>query len=172
MRKLKWGFILLSIFFVIDQSVQAQDAILKLKEQIIDIQNEGELGFHNFTLCTNIIGYGQYVSSSKQIATPGSKIYFYYEPVNLFTNRRSGTYQIWFTQDMVLFSETGEELLRADEALNFNYLTTSPVLDVYASNTLDLGELPAGKYRFQAVIHDKLRNAGAEYSLTFEIKPL
>lgn len=147
----------------------AQDRILQLKEQIIDIQNEGELGFRNFRMCTNIIGYGQYVPSPRPSARPGSKVYFYYEPVNLFTNRRDGTYQIWFTQDMVLYSDAGDVLLRADEALNFNYLTTSPVLDVYASNTLDLGDLPVGSYTFQAVIHDKLRNAEAEYIFRFEI---
>jgi hypothetical protein len=164
-------FIVISAVLLMIQPAHAQETILELKERIIELQNQGELGFRNFTLCTNIIGYGQYVPSQKPGAEPGSKIFFYYEPVNLFTNRRNGSYQIWFTQDMVLFSETGEELLRADDALNFNYLTTSPVLDVYASNTLELGDLPPGKYRFQAVIHDKLRNADAEYTLVFEIFP-
>lgn len=55
------------------------------------------------------------------------------------------------------------------EALNFNYQTTSPVLDVYASNTLTLGDLPPGKYQFRAVLHDKLKRVDASYTYTFEI---
>ena len=149
----------------------AQDSILELKEKIIDLQNQGELGFREFTLCSNVIGYGQYVPYPDNKVKAGSEVYFYYEPVNVFTNRRAGMYQIWFTQDMIVLTEDGEELLNAEEALNFNYQTTSPVLDVFSKNTLTLGSLPPGNYQFKAVIHDKLKNSDAAFTYDFEVVP-
>jgi hypothetical protein len=147
----------------------AQETVTGLKEKIIDIQNQGELGFKNFTLCSNILGYGQYVPITGSQVKAGSEVYFYYEPDNFFTNRRSGTYQIWFTQDLVIQNKEGKELYRADEALNFNYQTTSPVLDVFVRNTLTLGDLPPGKYVFLAVLHDKLKRVDATHTYEFEI---
>jgi len=58
----------------------SQETVLELKERIIDIQNTGELGFRNFTLCQNIITYGQYVPYPNNNVKAGSEIYFYYEP--------------------------------------------------------------------------------------------
>jgi len=157
------------ILLCVSVDLYSQDRILQLKEQILDIQNKGELGFHNFTLCSNILGYGQYVPIPDKKAKVGTTVYFYYEPVNLFTNRLNNSYQIWYTQDLILLRKDGKELYNAPELLNFNYQTTSPVLDVYASNSLELGELAPGYYIFKAVMHDKLKKTDATYSLTFEI---
>ncbi|MBN2143936.1 MAG: hypothetical protein JW774_04855 [Candidatus Aureabacteria bacterium] len=149
----------------------SEETVAQLKEKIIDIQNAGELGFRNFTLCTNIIGYGQYVAAPDNKVKAGSEIYFYYEPVNLFTNRLNQSYQIWYTQDMIILSQDGKELYRASDALNFNYQSLAPVMDIYASNTLNLKEVPPGIYQFQAVIHDKLKKRDATYSFVFEVVP-
>jgi hypothetical protein len=168
MWRFLWIIAILSTLFV---SLNAQDSVLLLKEQIISLQNQGELGFRNFKLCSNIIGYGQYVPSSNNQVKAGSEIFFYYEPVNLFTNRLGGIYQIWYTQDIILLSQDKEEIYNAPAILNFNYQTTSPVLDVYATNSLDLGELPPGFYEYKAVMHDKLKKVNAAYTYTFEIIP-
>lgn len=80
--------------------LKAQDNVMQLKEKIIDLQTQGELGFRNFTLCTN------------------------------------------------------------------------PVLDLYASNSLELGNLPPGTYQFKAVIHGKLKNKESSHTYTFKIVQL
>ena len=145
------------------------DEVIKLKEKIIDVQNEREPGFRNFLLCSNIVSFGQYVPAESNNVKAGSKLQFYYEPCNLYTNRKDNTYQIWYTQDMILSNDAGEEIYRKDNALNFNYQTLSPVLDVYAENSLDLGDLASGKYIYSAIIHDKLKNVSAEYKYEFEV---
>ena len=145
--------------------------VAELKEKIIDLQNLGELGFKDFHLCNNIIGYGQFVPAESSKVKAGSELKFYYEPVNLYTNRRGGTYQVWYTQDMLLYDESGELIYNGKELLNFNYQTTSPVMDYFATNSLNLGNLPPGKYTFKAVVHDKMRNASAEQVFPFEIVP-
>lgn len=150
--------------------VSAQEnEVAQLKERIIDIQNKGQLGFKNFLLCNNIIGYGQYVTAETNQVKAGTEIYFYYEPENLFTNRRNGGYHVWFTQDMILLDTSGKVIYNGPEALNFNYQTTSPVLDYYATNSLNLGNLPPGKYTFKAVMHDKLKKVDAVHTYNFEI---
>ena len=169
---MKRMIILLSVVLILilcSNVLFAQDEITKLKEQIIDIQNKGNLDYRNFTLCTNIIGYGQYVPYTDNQVKKGTEIYIYYEPKNLFTNRLGGTYQIWFTQDIILLDANENEIYSALELLNFNYQTTSPVLDVYASNSLDLGDLPPGTYHYKAVMHDKLKKVDKSYTYTFEI---
>ncbi len=151
-------------------SINAQESkVAQLKEKIIDLQNEGKLGFKNFFLCTNIIGYGQYVAANTNKVKAGTEIYFYYEPQNLFTNRSNSGYHVWYTQDMIVLDAKGKEIYNGPEMLNFNYQTTAPVLDYYATNSLSLGNLPTGKYTFKAVMHDKLKNAEAVYTYDFEI---
>jgi len=149
----------------------AEDTVLGLKERIIDIQNKGKLGFNNFTRCENIITYGSYVPAVGNKLPQGSELLFYYEPANIFTNRRDNTYQSWYTQDVIVKNAQGEELLNSPELLNFNYQAVAPTLDLYATNSLDLGNLPVGKYEFTAILHDKLKKTSATKSYVFEIVP-
>ena len=149
----------------------APETVDQLKERIIDKENAGKLGFRQFTLCTKIDGYGQFEPAVGSKVTAGTKLQFYYEPQNLFTKRADGGYQKWFTQDMIVRDASGKELLRKEGALDFNYKTKAPVLDVYGTNSLSLGDLPAGKYEFEAVIHDQLSKQDARYLFKFEIAP-
>lgn len=84
------------------------DEILKLKEKIIELQNKGELGFRNFNLCSNILGFGSYVPLPEPVIKKDEKLQLYYEPMNVFTSKREGLYEIWYTQDMVLLKPNGE----------------------------------------------------------------
>ena len=81
------------------EGLSAEETVAALKERIIDIQNKGKLGFRNFNRCDNIITYGSYVPAEGNKVPAGSKLLFYYEPENVFTNRVGGSYQIWYTQD-------------------------------------------------------------------------
>lgn len=148
---------------------KSEETVASLKEKIIDIQNKGELGISKFTLCSNVLGFGQYVPIANNQVKAGSKVYFYYEPLNLFTNRKDGIYAIWFTQDMILKSEDGTELLNSKDALNFNYQAVSPVMDIFATNSLDLGKLPPGIYQFIVVIKDKFSNKTLSYGYNFQV---
>jgi hypothetical protein len=160
----------LFLFFLVAAAMAfGEDTVLSLKERIIDLQNNGALGFRNFTLCSNIITYGQYVPYPDNKVRAGSTIYFYYEPENVFTNRIGGVYQVWYTQDMIVQTASGAKLLNNSDALSFNFQSRAPVLDLYAENTLDLGNLPPGRYEFAAVLHDKLRKTDARISYPFEI---
>jgi len=146
------------------------DDVLKLKEKIIELQNNGELGFRNFTVCLNIIGFGSYVPVAAPAFKAGDQILFYYEPLNVFTGRREGLYEIWYTQDMIVLDAKGNTLLNKVDALDFHYTSKTPVLDLYATNSLDVSGLAPGKYQFKAVLKDRLRNKQISKIAEFTIK--
>jgi len=150
----------------------AQDSeILKLKEKIIEIQNRGELGFRNFAFCSAIAGYGSYVPLTSPVLDKNGELLVYYEPVNVFTAKKEGLYEIWYTQDMVLLDEKGTLLQEWPNALAFHYTTRTPLLDFWAQNSLTLGgQVPVGKYQFKAVLKDKLSGKSSIKVLAFEVR--
>ncbi len=163
-------FAMLAVLAAPTAQAQDQEAILKLKNQIIDLQNRGSLGFKDFTLCSKIMGFGSFVPLDQPQVSQGAELQVYYEPLNVFTNRRQGQYELYYTQDIVLLSEQGETLYEAKELLSFHYISRSPVFDLYATNSLNLGSLPPGKYTYKAVLRDKLKETTAEFSLPFSIR--
>jgi hypothetical protein len=163
---------LVFVFFLILSPLSSQkDEILKLKEKIIELQNKGELGFRNFVFCSNIIGFASYVPLSNPDLDKNANLLVYYEPVNVFTNKKEGLYEIWYTQDMILLKQNGEVIQEWKDILSFHYTTKSPVMDLFAQNNIELrGQLPAGKYKFKAVLKDKLSGKSATKIVAFEIK--
>jgi hypothetical protein len=150
---------------------QDQAAILGLKNQIIDLQNRGTLAFKDVTLCSKVIGFGSYVPLEAPAIPAGGELLLYYEPVNVFTNRVKGQYEIWYTQDIVLEADDGEVIYEQEDLLEFHYYSRSPVFDLFATNSLSLGNLPPGSYLFKAVLKDQLKDARAELALPFRIVP-
>jgi len=150
----------------------AQDSeILKLKEKIIEIQNKGDLGFRNFALCSNIIGFGSYVPLESPSLDRNAELLVYYEPVNVFTSKKEGLYEIWYAQDMGLLDATGKVLQEWPNALDFHYTTRTPVMDLWAQNNINLGgQVPPGKYKFKAVLKDKLSGRTAIKIMDFEVR--
>jgi hypothetical protein len=169
MRRILWWSGL--VFLAASLTHAQENEILKLKEKIIEIQNKGELGFRNFALCSNIIGFGSYVPLPNPVVDKSGQLLVYYEPVNIFTAKKEGLYEIWYTQDMVLLDEKGVALQEWPNALDFHYTTRTPVMDLFAQNSLDLGgQVPAGKYKFKALLKDKLSGRTAVRILDFEIR--
>jgi len=177
MKKALWmkGIVLFLIMMVtLTGTTFAQqenyEIILKLKDVIIEIQNQGELGFRNFTLCSKIITMGQYVALPEPKVKVGTEeLLIYFEPANVFTNTHEGRYEFWITQDMFLFDEEGELLLEKTDAISAHFNTAIPILDLYVRNTLTLAGLTPGKYTYKAVLHDVLRGTTATKTIDFEV---
>ncbi len=146
------------------------EKILKLKDEIIKIQNQGELGFRNFTLCSKIITFGQYVALPEPKVKVGTEeMLIYAEPANQFTNTQGGRYEFWVTLDMIVLDENGKVLLEKTDAVSAHFNTATPTLDIFFPLTIYLNGVPAGKYTFKAVLHDVLREATATKTVDFEI---
>lgn len=129
--------------------------ILQLKNEIIRIQNEGELGFRNFTLCSKVITMGHYVPRQEPKVRTGGEFLVYYEPANPFTNVQGEKYEIWLTQDALLLDEEGQTLFERNNFLSAHFNTETPLLDLYFTNSLTLTGVPPGKYTYKVVLRDK-----------------
>ncbi len=148
-----------------------QNEIRKLKEQIIELQNNGELDFQNFTLCSSIVTFGSYAPLSESIIGTTGTLLIYYEPLNIFTKIEDGIYEIWYTQDMALLNQDGTVISEWFDFLEFHHRANQPVIDVFAQNSLDFdGSIPPGKYKFKAVLKDRLRGESVTKVMDFEIR--
>ena len=148
-----------------------ENDILLLKEKIIDLQNTGELGFKEMELCSKIFGFGSYVALQEPVVDKDGELLVYFEPSNIFTNRRSGIYEIWYKEDMVLMKENGEIVQEWPDIVDFHYTAQKPVLDLFAQNSITLGgQVPPGKYQFKAVVKDQLSGKTASKVIDFEIR--
>lgn len=117
------------------------------------------------------MGFASYVPLSEPVIDRNGTLLIYYEPINVYTSKRDGLYEIWYSQDMTLLKENGEVVSHWDDILTFHYTTKKPVMDLFAQNSIDLeGQLPAGKYKFKATLKDKLSEKTAEHTIDFEIR--
>jgi hypothetical protein len=163
--------LVIAILMIFGWAFAQEDEILNLKEKIIDLQNKGKLGFTNFTMCSKIMGFASYVPLPEPALDKNGTLLIYYEPINVFTNRKDGLYEIWYTQDMTLLNENGEVVSHWNDILTFHYTTQKPVMDLFAQNSIELkGQLPAGKYKFKATLKDKLSEKTATHIVDFEIR--
>jgi hypothetical protein len=158
----------IAMLVVSGQSVKA-DEILELKNRIVEIQNHGKLGFRNFVPCSQILTYASYVPLEKPEVKQGGEIQFYFEPNNFYTHRKGGRYEIWLSEDMFVFTADGEVLLEQKEAATHHYFTETPIMDLYFTNSVSVGQLPPGRYVFRAVLNDKLKGATATKELSFYV---
>ena len=163
--------LVIALFIIFGWAFAQEDEILDLKEKIIDLQNKGKLGFANFTLCLKIMGFASYVPLQEPVLDKNGTLLIYYEPINIFTNRKDAMYEIWYTQDMTLLKENGEVVSHWNDILTFHYTTKKPVMDLFAQNSIELkGQLPVGKYKFKATLKDKLTEKTAIHIIDFEIR--
>ena len=147
-----------------------QDEILQLKQKIIQLQNQGEIGFKDFVLCSEIISFASYVPLEDNVIPQDGELLAYFEPANVYTRVNNNTYEIWYTEDMILLDSDGEKVGEWNDILNFHYTTKKPVMDLFAQNTIDLKGLPPGKYTFKAVLKDQISKKFAAESINFEIR--
>ena len=115
--------LVISILMIFGWAFAQEDEILNLKEKIIDLQNKGKLGFTNFTICSKIMGFASCVSLPEPVLDKNGTLLIYYEPINVFTNRKDELYEIWYTQDMTILKENGEVVSHWNDILTFHYTT-------------------------------------------------
>jgi len=168
------GLLLIGVIVVLGGNALAKnddtyEKILELKNEIIQLQNSGELGVRNFTLCSKIYTLGSYVPLPEPKIEKNGKLLLYYEPANLYTKVSEGRYEFWFTQDAVLTDINDKELWSEKEFLDMHYITSTPILDVYVHNTLTLTDVPPGKYIYTITLNDLFRNKSITKSIEFEI---
>ena len=145
------------------------EKILRLKDQIVRIQNEGKLGMRNVNLCSKVITLGAYVPLPEAKIEVDKKYYIYYEPTNWFTKTEQERYEFWLTQNIILLDAQGEVLVERPGALSVHFNTATPIVDVYITNDLYLTAAPPGKYTYKMVLHDEFKEESVTKTVDFEV---
>lgn len=146
-----------------------EELILELKDDIIRIQNQGELGIKNLNLCSNVVTLSAYVPLEEAKIEIGKEYYIYYEPANVFTKISEGRYEFWLTQDIILLDDRGEVLMERPGALSMHFNTATPLLDIYVTNDLLLTGFPPGKYTYKIVLRDVFKDQSVVEAIDFEV---
>ena len=145
------------------------EKILKLKDQIVRIQNEGKLGMRNLNLCSKVITLGAYVPLPEAKIEVGKTYYIYYEPTNWFTKIEKGRYEFWLEQEVLILDVQGDVVWSSLRAPIAHHNTAVPMLDIYMVNNIDLTAAPPGKYTYKIVLHDEFKGETATKTVDFEI---
>jgi len=171
MKKIILIFCLIFSFLICSQ-VLAEDAaakILEFKEKILELQNQGELGIKNLAACSKVNAFGSYVPLEGRKIKKGERLFVYLEPLNFFTKKTNGKYEIFLAEDIIILNEKGDIIAGKENAIVYNYASQSPVIDIFFTNVIDLKDIPPGRYTFRAILNDKLKNKTDFKSLFFEI---
>jgi len=106
------------------------------------------------------------------VAHPGvwqrsEKLYLYVQPEGLQREKLASRYRLALSQDLILLDAGGHELWRREGVVRMTRETQSPLLDVFATNRIDLTGLPIGAYQARVVIHDEISGAAAQADVAF-----
>ena len=147
------------------------DRVLELKELIIDLQNEGPLLIENLALCNSVDGFSMVEPYAGNSVRTGDTLLVYYEPVNWFIRRDSGSYDVHLIQDLRVENEQGQAIFQEAGLLEFALDTERPVFDLYMTNTFNLGPTPPGRYTYIITLRDVYKGTSVDKEFEFVITP-
>ncbi len=151
------------------QSNSGSQDVAALKDEIIRLQNSGELSIKSIKACSKINGYGSYVELDPPKVKSGDRLLVYLEPANYYINKNNSKYEIYLIEDMLVLNDKGDILWGKEGAVKYNYSSDNPVLDLFIANAIDIKGLVPGRYIFKAEVSDKLKSQKASAILSFEV---
>ena len=139
--------------------------IRKLKEQIIDLQNKGKLGFRKVVLCNSVEGYGLY--SPFEPGQPLTRILLYFEPSNVSTLISGDRFIVDLAVDVFLLDTSGKLIAGKQNMLKINKISRSPILDLFYKLEMKVKKPLKREILMKTVLHDRIKNQST--SMTYKI---
>ncbi|MEM7015510.1 MAG: hypothetical protein AAF585_28970 [Verrucomicrobiota bacterium] len=146
--------------------------LLRMRTDILKFQNLGRLSIRKLHLCADVKDFGIYEPLENAEVPKGSTLKIYYEPYNLFTSIADDRYEIWFSQDLHVYTADGQhEIFKQEKILNVRRASRTPSLDIFGFNSLTIDALPPGNYKLKGVVRDHLRENAepVEWNLDFRV---
>lgn len=154
------------------QMDEGAKTLLKMRTEILKFQNLGRLAIRNLHLCADVKDFGVYEPIPNAEVPKDSTLKIYYEPYNLFTNIEGDRYEIWYSQDLYLYTPDEKiEVFKQEKILDVRRVTRTPSLDIYGFNSLTITALPPGEYKLKGIVRDNLRENAepVEWNLLFKV---
>lgn len=147
------------------------EEISSLKEKILDIQNKSALGFGKVIPCKSVEAYGVY--SPLEAGQPGSKVVFYFEPVNYGVLKGDGRYIIDCSVDLFILDPSGKVIAGNENIRKINKISRSPILDFYLTVELNLAKtLKQKAFIVKMVLNDRIKNKSVSTSQRIQLGPV
>jgi hypothetical protein len=151
--------------------VRPGDEVLALKEKILEIQNNSDLGFVKVVACNSAEGYGVY--SPLEPNHPGTKVIFYVEPANYGVLRSEGRFIIDCAVDLFILDTSGKLLARNENVRKINKVSRSPVLDLYFTLELNIPKTVKQKsFIVKIVFNDRIKNKSVSTSQRVQLNSI
>jgi len=144
------------------------DEVLKLKREIIELQNKGKLGFRKVILCSKVDGYGRYSPLN-----PGqrvSRLVLYFEPANVGTLISGDRYIIDCSIDLFIFQGKGKPIRGKKNIHKINRVSRSPVLDLFFVVRVNLKKPVGGSLVLKTVLNDNIKNQSSSITHKLNLK--
>ncbi|SDN99635.1 hypothetical protein SAMN04488516_11528 [Desulfonauticus submarinus] len=164
-------FLVVSLFLGSSLSF-AQDydkEIKRLKQKIIELQNKAPFGIEKMLPCKKIFNFGMYVPTESTSLRKGDTLLIYIEPKNFFISSRDGMYETWITEDINILDEKGNVVFKKTNMVESHIVSKSPIFDIFFQNSLNLGGVPEGHYKFRAILYDKLKGTSTYKDVDFYV---
>jgi hypothetical protein len=144
-------------------SLESSDETRPLKEQIIELQNKGKLGYRRVVLCSAVEGFGMYSPVEGGSVPP--RLMLYIEPSNVSTLVKEDRYVIDLSVDLFVIGPTGVPLV-AKQNFPIRKVSRSPILDLHYVIGVDLRKfLKQDLITVKTVLHDKIKNQSISHSI-------
>ena len=149
-------------------SIQETEEVSILKEKILELQNQSDLGFGKVVPCKAVEGYGIY--SPLEAGQPGSKVIFYVEPANYGVLKSEGRYIIDCAVDLFIYDTSGKLITGNENARKINKVSRSPILDLYFTVELNINKtVKQRSFIVKMVLNDRIKNKSASSSHRVEL---
>ena len=137
----------------------------------MDIQNKSALGFGKVIPCKSVEAYGVY--SPLEAGQPGSKVVFYFEPVNYGVLKGDGRYIIDCSVDLFILDPAGKVIAGNENIRKINKISRSPILDFYLTVELNLARtLKQKAFIVKMVLNDRIKNKSVSTSQKIQLGPV
>lgn len=150
-------------------SMKEHDEVWMLKKRIIELQNNGKLGFRKVVPCTSVERYGVYSPMEANGNSPN--LVLYVEPSNYSTMMTQDRYIIDCTVDLILADPSGKVLGGKKGILSINRISRSPILDLFYKIQINARKPLKHGFIVRTVLHDKIKNQSAGASFRINVRP-
>ncbi len=131
------------------------------------LHNQKKFQLVKYELCTEILGYGEYVKREDNKLKPSEPLLFYLEVDGYGVQKTGDNYGFWISEDVKIIDAEGKIVLERTDFLNYKKVFPVPVIPLYLQNKI--GNLPPGKYKYEFTIKDQLKKTFLSAWFEFEV---
>ncbi len=131
-----------------------KEALSKVNDAVMDIENTMSLYIDNLTRAKSINGFGDYVPEHGWVLNAGQDLNLYFEVYGYHVAKKNDKYLLWISEDVIITNPKGEKIFERKNWVSIKQVFPYPLCPVYIINTIT--QIPAGVYNYKIILHDNI----------------